>query len=197
MTATDVWFDPSCPWTWTTTRWLAEEVAPARDLDLRWHVMSLAVLNEGNDVPAAYAERLETAKRGVRLMAAVPAERLGDVYAAVGTRVHRQGRALDAEVAREALTEVGLDPALADALDDPSYDDAVRASHEQGQAAVGDAVGSPVLQLEGSRAFFGPVLTPLPRGEEALELWDALAVLARSASFSELKRARSGGPDPG
>lgn len=196
----DVWFDPSCPWTWTTTRWLVEQVGPHRPLALRWHLMSLALLNEGADVPDAYRERLEAARRTLRLLTAA-ADRegeqvLGPLYAALGTRLHRQGRAFGPDVAAESLAEAGLPAELLGALDDAGLDDAVRASHEAGQAAVGEPSGSPVLQVAG-RGFFGPVLTPLPRGQEALDLFEGLRLLASSPSFSEVKRARSGAPDPG
>jgi 2-hydroxychromene-2-carboxylate isomerase len=196
----DVWFDPSCPWTWTTSRWLAEQVAPQRPLDLRWHLMSLALLNEGKDVPEAYRERLETARRTLRLFSAAARDHgedaLGPLYAAVGERVHRSGRPFDAGVATEALAEAGLPADLVAALDDASLDEAVRPSHEAGQAAVGEASGSPVVQLEG-RAHFGPVLTPLPRGQEALDVFEGLRLLAASPSFSEVKRPRGGPPDAG
>lgn len=198
--AVDVWFDPACPWTWTTTRWLAEQVAPQRDLDLRWHVMSLALLNDGADVPPEYAERVEVARRGVRLMTAAAqrhGERaLGPLYTAVGTKVHREGHALDVDLAADALAEAGLDADLAGSLDDAALDDAVRASHESGQATVGEKAGSPVLAFDG-RGFFGPVMTPMPRGQEALDLFDGLRLLAGTASFAEVKRARSGPPDAG
>jgi len=198
--AVDVWFDPACPWTWTTTRWLVEQVVPQREVVLRWHIMSLALLNEGADVPPEYAERLEVARRGVRLMAAA-VQRHGEgalfpLYAAVGTRVHREGRKLDADLAAEALAEAGLDTDLAGSLEDAGLDDVVRSSHEAGQATVGEKAGSPVLAFDG-RGFFGPVMTPMPRGQEALDLFEGLRLLAGTASFAEVKRARSGPPDAG
>ena len=196
----DVWFDPSCPWTWTTTRWLVEQVAPERPLDLRWHQMSLALLNEGNDVPAEYAEKIAAGRRTGRLLTAAVDRHgeqvLGALYTAVGERLFRQEREVDAEVAAEALAEAGLDADLVGALDDPRWDEAVRPSHEASQAAVGEPSGSPVVQLEG-RALFGPVITPLPRGQEALDVFEGLRLLAASPSFSELKRPRSGPPDAG
>jgi hypothetical protein len=121
---------------------------------------------------------------------------LGPLYAAAGARVHREGRALDADLAAEALAEAGLDADLAGALDDAALDDAVRASHEAGQATVGEKAGSPVLAFDG-RGFFGPVMTPMPRGQEALDLFEGLRLLTGTSSFSELKRARSGPPDAG
>lgn len=196
----DVWSDPACPWTWTTTRWLAEQVAPSRELDLRWHVMSLALLNEGADVPPEHNKRLEVARRGVRLMTAAvqrhDEQSLGPLYAAVGTKVHREGRTLDTDLAVEALGETGPDPDLAGSLEDAGLDDVVRSSHEAGQATVGEKAGSPVLAFDG-RGFFGPVMTPMPRGQEALDLFEGLRLLAGTASFAEVKRARSGPPGAG
>ena len=196
--AVDVWFDPACPWTWATSRWLTDHVAPHRPLELRWHVMSLAVLHEGAELPPERAARVEAGRRALRLLAAVGqrhgSEALGRLYTAVGTRVHRDGRLPDAELAAEALAEVGLDTALVTALDDVSLDAVVRSSHDEGQAVVGEAAGSPVLSLDG-RGFFGPVLTPVPKGQEALDLFEGLRLLAGTRSFAEVKRARSGPPD--
>jgi 2-hydroxychromene-2-carboxylate isomerase len=205
MTATDavrvdLWFDPGCPWTWTTARWLVEHVVPARPVEVHWHLMSIALLNEGQPAPPAQARHLDEARRSGRLLAAA-ADRHGQqvlapLYTALGTRLHRERRHLDAQLAAEALTEAGLDPALAAAVDDASFDDAVRASHERSQAAVGEPAGSPVLAVDGT-ASFGPVLSRMPRGQEALDLFDALLLLARVPSFSELKRARGTSPDAG
>jgi 2-hydroxychromene-2-carboxylate isomerase len=198
-TRVDVWFDPGCPFSWMTSRWLVE-VAAQRPLDLSWHVMSLAVLNEGRELPPVFAERMLTARRGVRLAIAA-AQRHGDqvlgpLYTALGERIHLQGRGLDDDVAREALGAAGLDADLVEALDDPAYDEAVAASHAKGQEAVGEAVGTPVVAIDG-RAFFGPVVTPIPHGQEGLDLFDGLRLLARTSAFAELKRARSGPPDFG
>jgi 2-hydroxychromene-2-carboxylate isomerase len=198
-TRVDVWFDPGCPFSWMTSRWLVE-VAAQRPLDLSWHVMSLAVLNEGRELPPVFAERMLTARRGVRLAIAA-AQRHGDqvlgpLYTALGERIHLQGRGFDDDVAREALGAAGLDADLVEALDDPAYDEAVAASHAKGQEAVGEAVGTPVVAIDG-RAFFGPVVTPIPHGQEGLDLFDGLRLLARTPAFSELKRARSGPPDFG
>ena len=196
----DVWFDPSCPWTWATSRWLVDAVAPQRALSLRWHLMSLAELNRDKEIPEQYRAHVESGRRLLRLLAAAEqrhgADALGTLYTAVGSRLHREKRARDGAIVTEALAEAGLDADLVDALDDAGLDAVVAASHEQGQAAVGEAAGSPVLAF-GGRGFFGPVLTPVPQGQEALELFEGLRLLAGTASFSELKRARSGPPDAG
>lgn len=196
----DVWFDPSCPWTWSTTRWLVDAVAPQRPLALRWHLMSLAVLNQDNEIPAEYARYVEAGRRLLRVFAAAQQrhgdDALGRLYTAVGSRLHRDDRPADAATVSEALAEAGLDADLVGALDDAGFDDVVLASHEQSQAAVGEAAGSPVLSF-GGRGFFGPVLTPIPQGQEALDLFEGLRLIAGTASFSELKRARTGPPDAG
>lgn len=196
----DVWFDASCAWTWATTRWLVDGVAPQRPLSLRWHVMSLAVLHADRETPPEKAEKAERSRRALRLLAAAEqqhgSDALGRLYTALGSRMYREGRRPDAAVAAEALAEAGLPADLVSALDDAGLDDVVLASHEQGQAAVGEQAGSPVLAL-GGRGFFGPVLTPVPYGQEALDLFEGLRLLAGTASFSELKRARSGPPDAG
>jgi hypothetical protein len=144
--------------------------------------------------------RLEAGRRLLRVLAAAQ-QRHGDdalatLYTAVGTRLHRDDRELDAGMIAEALAEAGLDADLVEALDDAGLDDVVRASHERSQQLVGEDAGSPVLAF-GDRGFFGPVMTPVPRGQEALDLFEGLRLLAGTASFSELKRARSGPPDAG
>lgn len=191
----EMWFDPSCPWTWLTSRWLVD-VADARGLDVGWHVMSLGILNEGQDVPEQYREAMAQSRRALRVL--VAAERgddgaVGRLYTELGTRAHDGGRGLTADVVSEAVAAAGLDAGLADAQDDESLDAAVRDSHQAGQDAVGDSVGSPVVSVDG-RAFFGPVMTPVARGQEGLDLFDGLRLLARTSAFSELKRARNGPP---
>ncbi len=196
-TRVDVWFDPACPFSWMTSRWLVE-VAQQRPLDLHWQVMSLAVLNEGKELPPPYDQRMRDARRAVRFAIAAAQrhgdEVLGALYTALGERIHLQQRGFDDAVAREALTELGLDADLVEALDDAAYDDAVASSHRRGQQAVGEDVGTPVVALDG-RAFFGPVVTPIPHGQKGLDLFDGLLLLSRTNAFSELKRARSGPPD--
>lgn len=194
----DVWFDSSCPFTWVTSRWLVE-FAGQRPVDLAWHPMSLGITNEGNEIPPEWQERVARGWQGARLMAAVYAEHgsdaLGRLYTAVGRRLHVDGRTFDREVAVEALAEAGLPETLADALDDERWNGPLRTSHEEGQAAVGTTTGSPVVALAG-KAFFGPILTTIPRGEDAVRLYDGLALAYSVPSFAELKRGRDGAPVP-
>ncbi|MEO3781797.1 DsbA family protein [Actinocorallia sp. B10E7] len=192
----DFWFDPMCPWAWITSRWI-HEVAALRPIEPRWHVMSLAVLNEGREVPAQYAEAMEKAWGPVRV--AIAAEQkygpqiLGTLYTELGVRIHEQGRGVSDEVVVEALEASGLDPALIDAARGEEYDEALRASHKVGIDKVGQDVGTPVIEVEGV-AFFGPVVTPTPRGEDAVRLWDGVRLVAGTPGFFELKRSRDVSP---
>ena len=192
----DLWFDPLCPWAWMTSRWLLE-VAKVRGLDPHFRVMSLAVLNEDKDIPAEYRELLEPAWGPVRTCIAARQHAgeavLGDLYTALGTRIHLQGRDIDRTLVEEALEEVGLPRSLADAMDSDAYDEELRASHSEGIDLVGEDVGTPVVAF-GDVAFFGPVVTPAPKGEAAGRLWDGCVLVAGTPGFFELKRTRTEGP---
>lgn len=195
MTVADFWFDPVCPWTWITSRWMTE-AARVRDIEVRWHVMSLAVLNEGRDLPEDYRRMLDDAWAPVRVITAARLAHgddvVGPLFTAIGTRIHPGGRTDQRAVLGEALAEVGLPADLVDA-DTPEVDAALRASHGEAMALVGDDVGSPVLAIDGT-GFFGPVISPAPRGEDAGRLWDGLAAMAQVPGFFELKRTRTVGP---
>ncbi len=193
----DLWVDPVCPWAWMTSRWLYEAAA-VRDLDVRVHVMSLAVLNEGRDLSPDYTALLARAWGPVRVLIAA-AQRYGDaviapLYTAMGERYHVGGDQDLDRVIRDALTACALDGDLAGAATDTSWDDALRASHHAGMDAVGEDVGTPVIHV-GDVAFFGPVVTPAPKGEDAGRLFDGVLAVASTPGFFEIKRTRTRGPD--
>ena len=188
----DFWFDPLCPWAWITSRWVLE-VVPQRPITLRWHIMSLAYLNQDKDISENYRKALSTAWGPVRVCMAV-AQKYGDdmmlpLYTALGTKFHNEGRDRSRETIEEALAEAGLPTELADAMDDTSYDEAIKKSHHEGMDQVGYEVGTPVISVNGV-AFFGPVITPMPRGDAAARLWDGVLAVAGTEGFFELKRTR-------
>jgi len=197
----DLWIDPSCPWAWITSRWLLE-VERVRHIQQTLHVMSLAVLNENKDIPPEYRERMPATYGPVRVLIAAQ-ERYGPqvlapLYTAYGTRIHLRKEERDATMHKAVLAEVGLDTALAAAADSDEYDQQLRASHEAGMRPVGEEVGTPVIHTPGpdgrTVAFFGPVVTPAPKGEAAGKLWDGVLLVAETPGFFELKRTRDIGP---
>jgi hypothetical protein len=199
-----MWFDPACPWAWITSRWLLE-VERVRPVYVRFHVMSLSVLNEGrDDLPERYRAGLAAGWGPVRV--AIAAEQkygtalLRALYTEMGTRRHVAKQELDRTAYLDMLDRLGLDRTLADAADNTDLDEAVRASHAQGMQPVGLDVGTPVIHAPGPEpgstiAFFGPVITPAPRGEAAGRLWDGVLLVAGTDGFFEIKRTRDRAPD--
>ena len=193
----DFWFDPICPWAWIASRWLLE-VAELRPVHPRWHVMSLSVLNEGKpDLPEQYTELLAKGWGPVRVCIAAEQkagpEILGPLYTALGTRFHHDKAPLERATIEAALAEVGLPADLAGAMDSAEFDEALRASHADGMDRVGYEVGTPVISVNGT-SFFGPVLSPIPRGQDAAQLWDGVMLVAKTDGFFELKRSRTRDP---
>jgi hypothetical protein len=200
-TPVDFWFDPICPWAWLTSRWILE-VEQVRPIEVRWHVMSLAVLNEGREVPQEYAELMAKAWGPVRVVIAAREslgnDIVGPLYTEIGNRIH-PGGADYVEAVRGAIEALGLPESLLAAADTDERDAELRASHAEAIALVGDDVGTPVIALPGPDggdrvAFFGPVVTPTPRGEAAGRLWDGALLVAATPGFYELKRSRTEEP---
>ncbi len=192
----DFWFDPLCPWAWITSRWMLE-VERVRPVDARWHVMSLAVLNESrDDLSEQYRERMQLAWGPVRVCIAAREDRGNEVllplYTAMGNRIHLERRR-DQDFIGEALKELGLPEGLAEAARSTDFDELVRESHREGMDPVGNDVGTPVIHVEG-HAIFGPVVTPAPKGEAAGLLWDGVRLVMDTEGFFELKRGRDQRP---
>ncbi|MFZ1063470.1 MAG: disulfide bond formation protein DsbA [Acidimicrobiales bacterium] len=192
----DLWVDPACPWAWITSRWILE-VKAVRDVDVDFHVMSLAVLNEGRDLPAEYLQFLEHAWGPVRVLIAAEQRHGNEVveplYSAMGTRIHLRAQEDTDQVISESLAELGLEDDLARAAGTDEFDEALRKSHHAGMDPVGYEVGTPVIHV-GEAAIFGPVVTPAPKGEAAGRLFDGVLLVASTPGFYELKRSRTQGP---
>jgi protein-disulfide isomerase-like protein with CxxC motif len=196
-TQLDFWFDPLCPWAWITSRWVLE-VEKVRPVQARWHVMSLAVLNENNEnLSEQYRDFMKQAWGPVRVCIAAE-QQFGPgvvlpLYTALGTRFHNEKQDRDRATIEAALADAGLPASLADAMDSTEYDEAVRASHADGIERVGYEVGTPVISVNGS-SFFGPVISPIPRREDAGRLFDGVLAVTGTDGFFELKRSRTRDP---
>lgn len=190
------WFDPICPWAWMTSRWILE-VEKVRDIEVEWNLFSLAHLNRDKDVPAEYKEKMVRSWYCTRVIAAAQKE-MGSaitlpMYTAISSRIHLQKMDITAELFEAALAEVGLPKVLASAMNDESFNAAIIESHERGIKMVGNDVGTPIIAI-GDVAFFGPVISPAPKGEEAGKLWDGVVGVASYPGFFEIKRSRTVGP---
>jgi 2-hydroxychromene-2-carboxylate isomerase len=192
--AVEFWFDPTCPFTWRTSRW-ARELEQAGLASVEWKVMSLGILNEGRDLPEHHREGMVRGARFLRAMVAAQeqggSDAVGRLYDALGARLHETDEGLEDDVLIRSVEETGLDGSVADAADDERRDAAVRASHEEAQRRVGSESGSPVTAYDAGPAFFGPVVVPAPTGDDATTLLTAMSSLSTVSAFSELKRSRN------
>lgn len=195
-TTVDFWFDPLCPWAWITSRWILE-AQQTRDIAINFHPMSLVELNKDIEIPDAYREGIARGTRQLRvIMAAIDhsgPEVALPLYTALGERTHTQRRGVVPENIVEALTEVGLPAELIDAADDPAWDKPLHESHHRGIDLIGPDVGTPIIAVNGT-AFFGPVMSRIPRGELAAQIWDGAVALTKFPHFWEIKRARTEDP---
>ncbi|WP_178945618.1 DsbA family protein [Kocuria sp. TGY1127_2] len=199
---TEFWFDPICPWAWMTSRWMSE-VEELRDVEVTWNPFSLAVLNEGKDLDAGYRKNIDASWGPARVAMAVREEqgqeKVKPFYDAVGTALHPEktdesdNRRRFRAAIDKALEETGLPPELADYAEKDTYDEELRRSNARALELVGDDVGVPIISVDGT-AFFGPVMSPAPKGEDAAKVWDGTLALASYPGFFELKRSRTNGP---
>lgn len=196
QTPVEMWFDPLCPWAWMTSRWLME-VEKVRDIEVTWSQMSLSVLNDGRDLPEEYREMMDRGWAPVRVIAAARKahgdEVIKPLYDAIGTKLHLEQEKDFRVATAAALAEVGLPAELIEAADTDEHDDFLRESHNRAIDLVGDDVGTPVISVDGV-AFFGPVVSPAPKGEAAGRLFDGCVLVASTDGFFELKRTRTRDP---
>lgn len=184
-----------------TARW-AVHVAPQRNLEISWRPISLLLKNQPPTDSDYYAPVARTHNM-LRVMESVRASEgegpVQGLYFALATRIHHD-KELDFDIA-EVLSELGLDPAHAAALDDAGFDAAIQTSMDDGLGLTGDDVGTPILAFDNSAGkrvgYFGPVITRVPAGDDALRLWDGLVAIAGVEGFWELKRTRTEGPEFG
>lgn len=195
-TSAEFWFDPVCPWAWMTSRWILE-VEKVRDISVQWNLFSLAHLNRDKELPEDYKSRLVRSWQCTRVIAAAQKGKGSSItlplYTAISSRIHLKKMEVGVSLFEEALVEVGLDPALAQAMNDESLNNAIIESHERGIVLVGNDVGTPIIAVDGA-AFFGPVISPAPKGEAAGKLWDGVVGVASYPGFFEIKRSRTVGP---
>jgi hypothetical protein len=196
----DFWFDPLCPFAWITSRWILE-VEKVRNVHVDWHVMSLYFLNKDREgLSEDYRKGIDRGLPLGRVLMATEqregAKALLPLYTAFGSRLHQnrpegaERPALDRPFVEASLAEAGLPVGLADAMEDASYDEALEKSHQGAIDLVGNEVGTPTIAFNGT-AFFGPVISSIPRGEDAGRLWDGTIAVTEFPYFYEIKRTRT------
>lgn len=193
----DFWFDPICPWCWMTSRWILD-IEKIRDIEVNWRPFSLPLLNKGRDLPKSYQKHMDESWAPARVAMAVAdkhPEKLGEFYTAIGEEIHHNDNKSNdhKDAIAIALKNVDLPAELAEYGENDQYDAKLEESIKDAQKLVGDDVGVPVVAFNGT-AFFGPVFSPAPQGEEAGKVFDAAVALASYPGFFELKRSRNVGP---
>lgn len=190
-----LWFDPCCPFTWRTSRWI-RDVATRRGEQVTWRFLSLAILNEGkDDIPERLRKAHQKALAALRVLAAAE-ERFGQpavdrLYTAIGQHVHDGDADLTPDTLAVALADAGLPSDLLQAADDTAFDKVISESHQLGQSRVGMESGSPVIAIDDGPGFFGPVISSVPAADEADRLFEAMRLLSTVPAFSEVKRERA------
>jgi hypothetical protein len=201
------YFDPVCPFAWLTSKWV-RTVAAQRNYNVDWRFISLRILNAHIDYASHFPPNYEDGHTaGLRLLrvaarvrAAQGREAVGPLYEAIGTRIFDTSRDVDPLAASDQgsrrtleplLRDAGLPSDLAEALDDKTLDDEIRAETEEALTLTGRDVGTPILHFQppGGTAFFGPVISRLPSPDDAGALWDHVIALTSFPGFAEIKRS--------
>lgn len=204
MTKVEFYFDPSCPFSWITSRWLLQ-VSGRRDIDITWRQFSLALKNNEltpKDDDSKYTKAHRAAHRIHRVIFLANQQTqtsVIDLYTEFGMRHHIMERAFDDDLIHEVLADKNLPTELIKAADDSSIDTDLRSEIDSAVQAVGEDIGVPTIVFiakDGQRlGYFGPVLNELPDIDESLDIWDGLEKLATTTSFYEIKRNRPNDPD--
>jgi len=195
MTSLTFYFDPGCPFTWITSRWFLEATERA-GIDITLRSFPLAIINADKDVPEEYRPFFEVSSRALRVVESLVAEGRNDdagaFYTAVGTSRFVDGTEYDDALLVAAGTAAGITD-VESRLADESMDARLQAGYDEIFAIVGGDVGSPAIRLDGTdRAFFGPVVSPAPKGDDADRLLAAYMMLLEVPGLYEVKRSRQG-----
>jgi hypothetical protein len=195
-TKAEFWFDPMCPWAFITSRWILE-VSKVRDIEISWNIFSLPHLNRDREMPERYKTIFANSWSCTRVIKAVEnqfgKEKTLPLYTAISTRIHVQKESVSQDLLIDALSEISVDSKFALEMNNSDWDKEIIQSHERGIKLVGDDVGTPIIAINGI-GFFGPVISPAPKGEDAGKLWDGVVLSASYPGFFEIKRSRTIGP---
>jgi predicted DsbA family dithiol-disulfide isomerase len=195
-TKAEFWFDPMCPWAFITSRWILE-VEKVRDIEVSWNIFSLPHLNKDREMSDKYVAIFANSWSCARVIKAVEnqfgKEKTLPLYTAISTRIHVQKESVSTDLLMDALKEIGIDTKIVQEMNNSDWDKEIIESHERGIKIVGNDVGTPIIAINGI-GFFGPVISPAPKGEEAGKLWDGVVLSGSYPGFFEIKRSRTVGP---